>query len=257
MVLGDPAAGGELADQRAIQLAARRVVEIFETGLRHSELGLFQAAASASRLSRESCSASTSMPTRSSKLSGAIGGSCCCATIGVGHGAEAQGAEAVEGRFSQHAGSPSLVVGAARGRWRGTGRAGGAGSGVERQTIQAVFEHRLDVAIRARAGGDARGRTRRRAARGRAASPGAGCPGRSDSLARDAAGSRESAGRAPRSAGRWWRPSGSSRDGTPLQMRAVRLRHVLRDRRVAAGHDSCARGPRRACRAGRRRRSSP
>lgn len=36
LVLRNPAPGGELPHERAIQTATRRVVEIFETGVRHA-----------------------------------------------------------------------------------------------------------------------------------------------------------------------------------------------------------------------------
>lgn len=40
VVLGDPAPGSELAQQRAIELAARRVVDVFDTGLAEAKLRL-------------------------------------------------------------------------------------------------------------------------------------------------------------------------------------------------------------------------
>ena len=52
LVLGDPTAAGELADQRAIQFAPA-VVEIFETGLTHLEFGFFEASAQGPILARE------------------------------------------------------------------------------------------------------------------------------------------------------------------------------------------------------------
>src|SRR5690606_25735756 len=52
LMLGDPAAGGELADQRAIQLAPA-VVEILETGLTQFELGFFEPAPQGPGLARQ------------------------------------------------------------------------------------------------------------------------------------------------------------------------------------------------------------
>jgi hypothetical protein len=42
-VFRDPPSGGELAHQRPIEFAARRVLEVLETGVGHAELGLRQA----------------------------------------------------------------------------------------------------------------------------------------------------------------------------------------------------------------------
>src|SRR5215468_4568229 len=42
LVLGDPAAGGELAELRAIQLASSRIVEVLDARARQLQLGLPQ-----------------------------------------------------------------------------------------------------------------------------------------------------------------------------------------------------------------------
>ena len=76
-MLGDPAAGGELADQGAIQLAPA-VVEILETGLTHFEFGFFEAAAQGPILARELLGIDEHAE-RSSKLSDAAAGSRCWA----------------------------------------------------------------------------------------------------------------------------------------------------------------------------------
>ena len=85
--------------------------------------------------------------------------------------------------------------------------------GLERHAIEAVLEHRLDVAIRPGADGDrptaggldAFGAVLLREPQQAETGPIA--------LLRDAAGSRESARRAPRCAAPPWRPSGSSAMG--------------------------------------------
>ena len=52
-MLGAPAAGGELADQRPIELAPWRVLEVLETGLGQPELGLLQASGEFAIVARE------------------------------------------------------------------------------------------------------------------------------------------------------------------------------------------------------------
>ena len=42
VMLVDPAAGSELADERFVELAARRIVDAFDAGLTEPELGLFE-----------------------------------------------------------------------------------------------------------------------------------------------------------------------------------------------------------------------
>lgn len=77
LVLGDPAARRELANETPIKAPARRVIEGFETGVGRLELGLGQRVYAIRRFSRASHSASTRSPSRSSKANCAIAGSCC------------------------------------------------------------------------------------------------------------------------------------------------------------------------------------
>src|SRR5439155_6936791 len=51
VMLGDPAAGGELADDGPLELASGRIVDRFETRLRELELGLLKGAGQALVLS--------------------------------------------------------------------------------------------------------------------------------------------------------------------------------------------------------------
>ena len=117
MVLDDPAAGGELSDQRPIEFAAGRVVEILETRVRNPELRFFEPAGELAIVPREvlgldeqaDALVETERPDRRVLELRAVG---------VGHRAEMEGAQAVEGRFGQHGRSPSGLVGSTRGHGR-------------------------------------------------------------------------------------------------------------------------------------------
>ena len=52
-MFGDPPPGGELADQRPIEFAARRVFEVLETRVGNAQLGLLQATGELAIVARE------------------------------------------------------------------------------------------------------------------------------------------------------------------------------------------------------------
>ena len=89
----------ELADERAVEAAARAVVEVFETGLRHPQLRLLQAARERAVVAiqvlgiDEHAEALVEAEGRQRRV-------LVLREIGVGHGAEAQVAQPVEGRRS-------------------------------------------------------------------------------------------------------------------------------------------------------------
>jgi hypothetical protein len=109
-VFGDPPAGGELAHQRPIEFAARRVLEILETRQGHAQLGLLQTTAEFAIVAREVLGVDE-------QADPFVEAECPdrrvlqLRAIGVGHRAEPEGAEAVERRFGQHGRSPSVSDG--------------------------------------------------------------------------------------------------------------------------------------------------
>ena len=107
-VLGDPPAGGELADQRPIELAARRVLEILETRLGNAQLRLLQAPGELAIVAREVFGLDEQADAFV-KAEGPDRSVLQLRSICIGHGAEVKGAEAVKGRFGQHGRSPSAV----------------------------------------------------------------------------------------------------------------------------------------------------
>ena len=160
VMFGDPAAGGELADQRPIEFAARRVVEILETRVRDPELGLLEPTGELAIVAREMLGideqadafveaerpdrrgpAAASDRRRPSRRDGGRGG----------------GRGSVRSAWAVSFGIRRLVVGGPADVGMQRPRDRRRGLGVQGQTVQAVFENRLDVAIRPRAGGDRAG----------------------------------------------------------------------------------------------------
>ena len=105
VMLGDPAAGGELADERAFEPAARTRVEVLETGLRDAQLGLFQPAGQRAIVAKEMLGIDEHAEALVETERGG-GRVLVLGQIRVGHRPQAQGAEPVE-RGGHHVGSPS------------------------------------------------------------------------------------------------------------------------------------------------------
>jgi hypothetical protein len=105
-MFSDPAAGGELADQRPVELAPGRVLEVLEARLGQAELGLLQAAGEFAIVAREVLGLDEQADAFV-KAQRAHRGVLELRAIRVGHRAEMEGAETVEGRFGQHGRSPS------------------------------------------------------------------------------------------------------------------------------------------------------
>ena len=98
-MFGDPVASGELADERPIQLTPGRIVEIFQARLGNAQLGLGQATGELPIVARQVLGINEH-PDTLVETERADRGVLQLPAVGVGHGAETQGAEAVEGRFN-------------------------------------------------------------------------------------------------------------------------------------------------------------
>ena len=101
MVLGDPAAGGELADERLVELAAGRVVDVLDARLAEPELRLAERGLQPLVLAREPLGVDEE-PEAFVEGDGGERRVLLLRLPGGGEGVEAQGFEFLEGRVREH-----------------------------------------------------------------------------------------------------------------------------------------------------------
>ena len=112
----DPAAGGELADDGLVELAAGRVVDGLEAGLRELELGLLEGAGEALVLAGEPLGVDEQAEALVEGEARQLGVLLLLGP-GVRHGVELEGLQLLEGRGGQHGGRSSFT-GSSPGRGR-------------------------------------------------------------------------------------------------------------------------------------------
>jgi hypothetical protein len=150
VVLGDPAAGRELADERPIEFPSRRVVEVPDARLAEAELGFAESGLQPLVLAGEPLRVDEQAQAFAER-DGGEGRVLLLALPRGGEGVEAQGLQFLQGGVREH-GSPSFLSGSSRGPGCSRARARGRGGGVGR-AIQTAPQDRVDVPIRAGAGG--------------------------------------------------------------------------------------------------------
>jgi hypothetical protein len=101
LVLGDPAAGGELADDGLVELPAGRVVDGLDAGLRQFELGFLEGPGQALVLPGEPLGVDE-QPKPLIEAEGGELGVLLLLGPGLGHGGQLEGVELVEGRGGEH-----------------------------------------------------------------------------------------------------------------------------------------------------------
>src|ERR1700704_6019289 len=105
-MVDDPAAGGEVADQRPIEFAAGRIFQVLETRVRNSELGLLESTGEFAIVAREMLGLDEE-PDAFVEAERPDRRVLELRPVGVSHRAEMEGAQAVKGWFGQHGRSPS------------------------------------------------------------------------------------------------------------------------------------------------------
>ena len=101
LVLVDPAAGGELADHGLVELAAGRVVDGLEAGVRQLELGFLEGAGQALVLPGQPLGVDEQAEAFIEAEGGQLGVLLLLGP-GLGHGRQLEGVQLVEGRGGEH-----------------------------------------------------------------------------------------------------------------------------------------------------------
>ena len=151
LVLGDPAAGGELADHGLVELPAGRIVDGLDTGLRQLELGFLEGPGQAFVLPGEPLGVDE-QPEPLIEAERRQFGVVLLFGPGLGHGRQFESVQLVEGRGGEHRASLLVVVPPADMPVDGS-----EGEGLDRrgrgQPVESVLEDGVDMTVGADADG--------------------------------------------------------------------------------------------------------